>query len=363
MQRQPSTIRRDFLRGKGLASAIAELIEPLHTTTLTDSARVCRSQADQSLITATRRAMACQFQIALPATQPRAIETASAALDLIDELEGQMTVYCETSEVSRINALAAFAPVCVESRLFELFELAARVTAETDGAFDIAAGAIVKAWGFFRGPKCVPDPNELARAMECVGSHHVALHSGSRTIAFDRPGVELNLGAIGKGYALDRAREVIESRSDAPSALLHGGQSSILAIGSFDDEASSAKGWLVAIGHPQRQGDPIAKLRLRDCALGTSGATIQFFEASGRRWGHILDPRTGWPVAGQTCVSVIAPSAALADALSTAFFILGPDRAREYCDLHPDVGAVLVSLDDARADVSVVGCACDLQES
>src|SRR5207247_2713068 len=107
-------------------------------------------------------------------------------------------------------------------------------------------------------------------------------------------------------YALDRAAELLTRDRSVPSALLHGGQSSVLAIGSFDDWDAESKGWLVAIGHPHTPGKPIATVRLRDCALGTSGATIQFFEASGRRFGHILDPRTGWPAASQTCVSVIA---------------------------------------------------------
>jgi thiamine biosynthesis lipoprotein len=308
--------------------------------------------------------MACQFQIVLPATQPGAVEAASAALDRIDELEEQLTVYRDSSEVSRINLLGAATPVPVERRLFELFEVALRVTGETGGAFDMAAGALIKAWGFFRGPKRVPDPDELACVMERVGSRHVKLDARGRTISFGRTGVELNLGAIGKGYALDRAAELLECQRLVPSALLHGGQSSVVAIGSFDGRACDSKGWLVAIGHPLRPGEPVATVRLKDRALGTAGATIQFFEAGGRRFGHILDPRTGWPAAGQTCVSVIAPTAALADALSTAFFILGPDGATEYCERHRDIGAVLVSPTDecGGVGVSLLGSARDLVE-
>jgi thiamine biosynthesis lipoprotein len=335
------------------------------------------------LIAASRRAMACQFEIALPANTPSAVEAASAALDEIDHLEDQMTVYRDTSELSRINLLAAATPVPVEDRLFELFETASRLTNETGGAFDIAAGALVKAWGFFRGPKRVPPPDELARVLERVGSRHVVLDPDRRTIAFRRPGVELNLGAIGKGYALDRAAQILRDDWNISSAILHGGRSSIYAFGSkgekgvgslfretpvgpsgkktpdpfFDDD-----GWLVAITHPIRPGEQIATVWLRDAAIGTSGATIQYFEANGRRFGHILDPRSGWPAGGQACVSVIAPTAAEADALSTAFFILGLNAARDYCERRPQFGAVVVSMAAASEPVTVrlFGCAENL---
>jgi thiamine biosynthesis lipoprotein len=303
--------------------------------------------------------MACHFEIVLPAATLSAVEAASAALDEIDQLEEQMTVYRDTSEVSRINLFAAATPVPVEERLFGLFETALRLTDETGGAFDITAGALVKAWGFFRGPRRVPTPDELASVLERVGTRHVVLDREHRTIEFRRPGLELNLGAIGKGYALDRAADLLRRDWNVSNAILHGGRSSVYAIGSPPDDAD---GWLVAIAHPLRPGEQVATVRLRDAALGTSGATIQFFEADGRRFGHILDPRTGWPADGQACVSVIAPTAAEADALSTAFFILGVDAARDFCERHPQFGAVVVSpqADNEPVGVSLIGRAREL---
>jgi FAD:protein FMN transferase len=352
------TSRRDFLRGKGVQQAAGNLVE-------LPNGEPHRCTHADSLITVSRRAMACQFQIAIPATRRTAIAAASAAMDTIEQLEAQMTVYDESSEVSGINRYAAAAPVPVESRLFDLFETALGVTDETEGAFDIAAGALVKAWGFFRGPKRVPDPAELASVMERVGSRHITLDRTARTIRLGEHGVELNLGAIGKGYALDRAAEVLIRDWQVTSALLHGGQSSVLAVGSFADRDAQENGWLVTIGDPHRPGQPVASLRLKDCALGTSGASIQFIAVAGRRYGHVLDPRTGWATERQACVSVIAPTAALADALSTAFFILGPEKAAEYCQRHADVGVVVVSNDKqaTRADrVTLVGCAGGIVE-
>jgi thiamine biosynthesis lipoprotein len=381
------TTRRDFLRARPLTRAVSDLVNRdvdgadssmPRLPGFGDSTRTTRpGLASDSLITASRRAMACRFEILLPATTPAAVEAASAALDEIDRLEDQMTVYRDTSEVSRINLLAAVTPLPVAEQLFGLFETALRLTDETSGAFDMAAGALVKAWGFFRGPKRVPPPDELASVLERVGSRHVVLDRKQRTIAFRQPGVELNLGAIGKGYALDRAAELLRHDWNVSSAILHGGQSSVYAIGSPsagekgggsllceapsgpfrqktpDPFFSDDEGWLVAIGHPLKPGEQIATVRLRDAALGTSGATIQYFEANGRRFGHILDPRTGWPADGHVCVSVIAPTAAEADALSTAFFILGAHAARDYCERHPEFGAVVVSSPVANEPVTV----------
>lgn len=353
MTQLAATSRRDFLRGRPLAAAVREAAS--HAAEITGPDR-----AEAEFLTVSRRAMACQFQVILPATTPRGIDAATAALDEIDALEDQMTVYRDTSEVSRLNAVAATAPVPVEERLFELFETAQRLSLETDGAFDIAAGALIKAWGFLRGPKRVPARDELAAVMDRVGSRHVTLDRSRRTIAFNRPGLELNLGAIGKGYALDRAGELLRRDWRVSSAILHGGQSSVLAIGTPENQATTdaPAGWLVGVVHPFRPDEQIARLRLHDAALGTSGATIQYFEANGRRFGHILDPRSGRPAEGRACVSVIAPTAAEADALSTAFFILGANRTREFCDRRPEVGAIVVSTPhpaNAECEVTLVG--------
>jgi thiamine biosynthesis lipoprotein len=158
-------------------------------------------------------------------------------------------------------------------------------------------------------------------------------------VRYLRPGLEINLGSIGKGYALDRAAAIVRGRRNLPGALLHGGHSSVYAIGI---EPGDERGWAVGLGHPWEPGRRIALLRLRDRALGTSAATFRHLEHDGRRLGHILDPRSGWPAEGVALASAVAPSAAEADALATAFYILGAEKTRAYCDAHPDVGAVLL---------------------
>jgi FAD:protein FMN transferase len=281
------------------------------------------------------RAMATGWQILLPyADAP--LDAAREAFELLDELEDQLTVYRDHSEVSRLNRLAASQPVRLEPRLFDLLTLAQQITRDTDGAFDVAAGALIKAWGFFRGPKRVPPEGERREVMERVGMRLVELDPALQTARFLRDGVEINLGAIGKGYALDRMAEAL---AKIPAALLHGGSSSVYAKG---DPHGGRRGWRVRLRHPWLPGRTVAEVWLRDRALGTSAATFQYLEHEGKKLGHVLDPRTGWPASGVASASVVAPSAAVADALSTAFYVGGIDLARRYCEARPEVGAVLL---------------------
>jgi thiamine biosynthesis lipoprotein len=283
--------------------------------------------------------MATTFEVMLPFGTPDALAAAEAALDAIDRLEAQLTVYRDTSEVSRLNRAAPHAAVPVEPGLFELLGLAARITAESEGAFDVSAGALVKAWGFFRGPRRVPSDAERAAALERVGMRHVLLDAETRSVRYLRHGLEINLGSIGKGYALDRAAELVRAGWNLPGALLHGGHSSVYAIGT---EPGDERGWAVGLSHPWDPGRRLALVRLRDRALGTSAATFRHLEHEGRKLGHVLDPRTGWPAEGIALASAVAPTAAEADALATAFYVRGVDWTRAYCDAHPEAGAVLL---------------------
>lgn len=334
--------RRDFLSPRQIARGAGHLLGALDELAPTPAPEPPPSE--YALLRASRRAMACRFEVLLPFGTPDALAVAESALDAIDRLEQQLTVYQDTSEVSRLNRLAATGPVPVEAGLFDLLSLAKRIHEETDGAHDISAGALVKAWGFFRGPRRVPEPDELAAARSRVGLRHVVLDPEARTVQYRRPGLEINLGSIGKGYALDRAAAVLRDGWGLPGALVHGGTSSVYGLGTPPGEGH---GWLVGVQHPWEPERRLALVRLRDRGLGTSAATFQHLEYNGRKLGHILDPRTGWPAEGLASATVVAPTAAEADALSTAFFILGVEKARAYCAAHPGVGAILLPQDAA----------------
>ncbi len=299
-----------------------------------------------------RPAMGSSFEIRLPASTPGAVDLACRALDLIDALEAQLTVYNDESEVARLNANAHLRAVAVEPGLFGLLETATALSAETAGAYDVTTGALSEAWGFVRGPRRVPDAETLATARACSGWRHLTLDREHKTAVFDVEGLRINLGSIGKGYALDRAAAVIQGHWWPTGALIHGGRSSAVAIGSPPGRPGTR--WEVALRNPMEPDSPLGVFRLRNRALGTSGSAFQSFEADGKTYGHILDPRTGEPGQGPLSVTVLAPTAALADALSTAYYLLGPDGARAHAANHPEIGVVFVVESPARGTPEIL---------
>ncbi len=304
-----------------------------------------------ALVRISRRAMATTFEIAIPCGSHRdPVAAATDALDLIDDLEDQMTVYRDHSEVSRLNRTAAQESVHIEKQLFELFERCAVWTRETEGAFDIATGALIKAWGFYQREGRVPTPKLHSDAMVHTGFRHVILNPESQTVKYRQAGLELNLGAVGKGYALDCAAILLHEKWGVRSALLHGGSSSVYALGHPPGEA---RGWQVRLRHPYEPHDSLGSVWLRNQGLGTSAATFQFFEYKGKKLGHLLDPRTGWPASGTASASAIAATAAEADALSTAAFVLGAKRTEDLIRLRPNTSAIVLTdrdLDNSELD-------------
>jgi thiamine biosynthesis lipoprotein len=313
------------------------------------------------LVRFARPAMATDFQLFLVAGRDEfGSDAALAALDIVDAVESQLTVYRDVGEVVEINRRAASGPVPVEGRLFELLERAMTWHRDTDGAYDITSGPLSRAWGFSRRQGRVPDDAELRAALNVVGAQHVRLDSAARTVEFLRDGVEINLNSVGKGYALDRCREVLADFG-VGDFLLHGGHSSVLAGGSPGPTADGrAQGrWTVGVGHPLRTDRRLAELYVRNAAVGTSGAGFQFFRHGGKRYGHILDPRTGMPAEGVFSVSVTAPTAAEADALSTAFYVLGCERAELYCATRPEIGFLMLLPSSGGSAVELVTCNLD----
>jgi len=342
--------RRDFLDPRQLAHTAGHMLGALDHLQEPDK---LAAEQEVALLRASHPAMATTFEIELLYGTPNTLAAANAVFAEIDQLEQQLTVYRDTSEVSRLNRLAATTAVPVEENLFQLLALAAQITQETEGAFDITAGALIKAWGFYRGPRRVPSEEERSEALRRVGMCHVILDAEARTVRYRRPGLEINLGSIGKGYALDRAAQLLCDSYGLTTALLHGGHSSVNAMGKGPTDA---RGWSVGIRHPWEPDQRLAIVRLRNRALGTSAATFQHLEYNGRKLGHHLDPRTGWPAEEVALASEVAPTGAEADALATAFYILGIDKARAYCESHPGIGAILLPQDEC-APLVVLGLA------
>ncbi|MFO0809371.1 MAG: FAD:protein FMN transferase [Gemmataceae bacterium] len=312
-------------------------------------------ETEFALVCYRHRAMATVFEVLLPWGTPRGEAIASDAAALIDRLEAQLTGYRDTSEVCRLNYIAAAAPVPVERGLFKLLSDAQRLSTSTGGAFDITAGPLIKAWGFFHRQGRIPSQEEIANAMKSVGMAHVSLDPDRRSVRFDRRGVEINLGSIGKGYALDRVARRMQKRWKQPSALLNGGTSSVLAVG---NPPNDPRGWLVGLKHPDQSNRRLAILRLRDRAMASSGTTFQHFDYNDRRFGHLLDPRTGRPAHGIALATALAPTAAAADALATAFFVLGIEGTARYCAENPNVAAAMLT-DDPHNELVTFNLAPD----
>lgn len=340
--------RREFLAGRSTVDAVEDLVDGIRKTSPDPNSPRENLVPDSTarvpsyLLELTRDAMAVEFQVLLNAGEfAHGTAAAIAALDLVEQLEAQLTVYRDTSEVSRINERASVSPIQVEARLFRLLQLAQRIALETDGAYDLTSGPLTKLWGFYRREGRMPGDAEIVETLQHIGHRLIEFDDARRTVRFTQPGVEINLGGIGKGHALDRMSETL-IMENVTSFLLHGGQSSVLARGSRNSERAD-DGWLVGLAHPLRSDARLAEFRLVDRALGTSGSGTQFFHHQGRKYGHILDPRTGRPADRVLSSTVLAPSAAEADALSTAFYVGGVELANHYCSTHPLVAAVLVS--------------------
>lgn len=341
--------RRNFLRGKVRSE------EDTHSEAAAEMGGTSTppDAPGAYLIQLTRKAMACQFEVYLNALGPGTeTESGVAALDLVTELEQQLSAYRYDSEICMLGATAYLRPQPVETRLFELLELAVQLYQDTHGAFDITAGPLIKAWGFFDREGKVPGEADLASAMNLVGSDQLTLEEQKQTIFFEKEGVELNLGSIGKGYALDRCRELL-CEAGVEDFLVHGGTSSVLAQGVRRD-GIKRDGWEVGVPHPLRPDRRIGTVHLSGEALGTSGAAFQAFFHAGKKYGHVLDPRTGQPATSVLSATVIAPTAALADALATACYVMGPEETEALLPKYPDVSVLLVKQGQRRGGIETI---------
>lgn len=297
------------------------------------------------LMTIAREAMACEFEVLLNQHQyPQAADRAIAALDLVQHYESELSVYRPRSDLSTLNKFGGSKSVALSGETIRLLQLAIDVFEQTSHAFDITAGSLSEAWGFSRREGRRPSEEEIGVALEKVGTDLLTVDPETSTARFLREGVSVNPGGIGKGFAIDRAAQLL-ARNGIHDFMMHGGLSSVIAHGDRL-HPDTGGGWLVALKHPWRWEQKLGMIRLRNQALSTSGSGKQFFHFDGQRYSHIIDPRTGWPAKQMMSATVICHSAAISDALATAFFVMGEQAATEFCDRNPEISAVLVYQDE-----------------
>ena len=272
-------------------------------------------------------AMGSTYSIAIYGTDRVEMEAAvDAAFDEVHRLDEMLSNYKPDSEWSEVNRHAAERPMKISPELFQLLSACVAYSRESEGAFDISVGPLMKVWGFYKGSGHLPHRPEVLAALTKVGYRHIHLDAAAQTVWFDRPGVELDPGGIGKGYAVDRMVDVLRQKGFS-IALVAGSGSSIYGMGAPPEEP---KGWRVEIRDPQDSNKAAAEVFLKDTSMSTSGSYEKFFRAEGRIYAHIMDPRTGYPAQGSVSVSVIAPRTIDSEAWAKPYFVNGRQWAAKH---------------------------------
>ncbi len=274
-------------------------------------------------------AMATTFEVLIVHEDERyARQAALAAFNEADRLESELSRFIENSDVSRINNLPANQPLTLGLDAFECLKLSSEIYAQTNGAFDITIGSLLSCWHNEQGVERTPSSEQLNPARQHTGTGLFQLDEEEHTIRLLASPMRIDLGGIGKGYAVDRMAELLREWS-IDTALISGGYSSVLAL----EAPPGTKGWSLTLSNPVDRKQILARPYLRNRALGGSGLQ--------KGW-HIIDPRTAQPVDGKLAAWSSASDAATADALSTAFMIMSPDEIKEYCSHHPGTMAMTI---------------------
>jgi len=274
-------------------------------------------------------AMATTFEIfILHKDASYARQVAWEAFDELDRIELELSRFIENSDISRLNNLAANCPLKVGLTAFECLQLGTRIYEETGGAFDITIGSLLSCWLNEDKTERIPSDEELDFARCHTGTHLLKLDESEHTVELLADRVQIDLGGIGKGLAVDRMAELLRDW-DINAALINGGYSSVLAFGC----PSGTNGWPVTLSNPRSHKQNLARLYLRNRAISGSGL---------QKGRHIIDPRTHQPVEAKLAAWASATIAAAADALSTAFMVMSPDEIEKYCLNHSDTLAALI---------------------
>jgi len=256
-------------------------------------------------------------------------EAVDAAFVEVQRLDEMLSNYKPESELSEINRYAGERPVAVTQEMFDLLAACVEYSQESEGAFDITVGPLMKVWGFYKGTGRLPHRAEILGAMERVGYRNIVLDATHRTVRFAKEGAELDPGGIGKGYAVDRMVDVLKQYG-IDAALVSASGSSIYGLGAPPGE----KGWKVEIRDPKNEKKSVAEVYLKNESMSTSGNYEKFFRAEGRIYSHIMDPRTGWPAQGVLSVSAVTPRTIDSEAWTKPLFVNG----RAWASKHKPAG-------------------------
>jgi thiamine biosynthesis lipoprotein len=255
-------------------------------------------------------------------------------------VDDAMSTYKPDSEISRVNAHAAEAPMVISAELFGLVERSLELSAASGGAFDITYDSVGYLYDFRAHQR--PTDAQIAERLGAVDYRHVVLDRAERSIFFKTAGVRINLGGIAKGYVVERAAAMLRERGVQHALLNAGGDTRVIGD-------RRGQPWIVGIRHPRVADEVVTRLPLVDEAISTSGDYERYFEENGRRYHHIINPATGRPTEGILTVTVIGPDGTMTDGLDTAIFVLGVDKGLELIESYPEYETIIV---DAAGKVS-----------
>jgi len=253
-------------------------------------------------------------------SKDKSIAAIGAAFKEMERIEKVFSKFNKNSEVSNINRLAGLEKVAASEEVFKLTEKSVYYSRISDGAFDITVAPLMEIWGFVRRHKSIPDKETIENALEGVGYKNIELDPKKLSVKFLNKKTKIDFGGIAKGYAVDRAKDVLVSRGIKNGLVNLGGN--IFALGS----APGNKAWKIGVEDPRNKGKLLRSFELTNRAMSTSGNYERFFEIGGKRYSHIINPLTGEPCQGIISVTVAADSAEQADGLSTAIFVMGEEK-------------------------------------
>ena len=286
-------------------------------------------------------AMGSPFEITAVAEKNVIAEHAiNAAKKEISRIEKLISSWDANSQTSAINSNAGKKPVKVDIELFNLIKRSIKVSILTDGAFDISFASIDKIWKFDGTMKNIPPSDSVAASVENIDYRNIILNKNDTSVFLKNNGMKIGFGAIGKGYAANKARDVMKSAGVANGIINAGGD-----LFAWGKQADGSK-WKIGIADPKNKKEIIAWLQLENTAIVTSGNYERFAYIDGKKYAHIIDPRTGYPVSGLKSVSIICPDAELADALATAVFVMGEKNGMQLIDQLENIEGIIVNEQD-----------------
>ena len=284
-------------------------------------------------------AMGTMYTIDLYGTNAGLMQAAAEqAFDEARRLDQMISNYVPDSELSKVNESAADRPVRVSKEFFALLETCLKYSRQSQGAFDITVGPLMKVWGFYKDSGHLPHRAEVRAALAAVGYKYIELDPAHQTVHFARKGINLDPGGVGKGLAVDHMAAILRS-AGMTSALISGGGSSVYGIGTPPNDP---RGWYIRIRDPKNENKTAAEIYLKDSSLSTSGNYEKFFWAEGKLYSHIMDPRTGYPSEGMLSVSVISPKTLDSEIWAKPYYILG----RKWAEAHLQKGFRVMTCED-----------------